>query len=112
MSTTITNRGFLDKSYFSRYSKDRVLDDTVDLYYEYSSYIDFSSVRYIEHVMIASEVNNLPLLADKYLKNPLYWWMIAFMNDIFDPFTTPAIGEVIRIPYKDEVVRLYNSIVI
>ena len=108
----ITYKGILDRDYFSRYLKDRVINDTEHLYYEYDSYIDLSNFRYVEHIITSSEVNRLTIIAQKYYNNPLYWWMIAQMNGLTNPFETPAVGSTIKIPYRDDIVRLYNKIVV
>lgn len=107
----ITYRGFLDRDYFSRYSKDRVIDDSVDLYFEYDSYIDLSSLRYNYYTITSADVNRLTIIAMKFYDNPLYWWIIAKMNDISDPFYTPPVGTQLKIPYRDDVTRLYNKVI-
>lgn len=38
-------------------------------------------------------------LALEYYNNPSYWWVIAYFNDIDDPFAKLAdLGDIIRIP--------------
>mgnify|MGYP001125482661 CR=1 FL=1 len=41
--------------------------------------------------------NDLTLIAWKFYKNTLLWWVIAEANDIRDPFDVP-VGTILRIP--------------
>ena len=102
--------GYIDRDHFSRYSKDRVIDDGSIFYLEYDSPIDLSSVRYVYHEITSEDVNRITLIAQKYYKNPLYWWMIAIMNGIQQALWTPPIGTKIKIPYKEDIIRIYNGV--
>lgn len=102
--------GYVNRNYFSRYSKDRVVDDGSTLYLEYDTPIDLSSVRYVYHTITSQDVNRITALAQRYYKNPMYWWMIAIMNGIQLALQTPPIGSQIKIPYKEDIIKIYNGV--
>lgn len=107
----IEYKGYVDKDYFSRYSKDRAISDGENVYYEYDSKLDFKNLSYVNHTITSKDKNKLMIIAQAYYDNPLYWWIIAQANDLIDPFKTPEIGETIRVPIRDDVVTLFNSVV-
>lgn len=111
--SSIKYQGFIDRDYFSRYSKDRVINDQENKYLEYDSFLDYSNLKYIYHTITSRDVNRLTLISMNYYNNPLYWWIIANANSelIMNPLETPPIGTKIKIPYIDDVVRLYNILV-
>lgn len=52
----------------------------------------------IYHRVQSNEVSRLDILANKYYRNPLLWWVIAQANDIYDPFILLDPGTLLRIP--------------
>lgn len=104
----LTYRGFVDREYFSRYARDRVIDDGENLYLEYDSKIDISGLSYVTHKVTRAEEGRLTVIANNYYGNPLYWWFISLMNNVIDPINYPVAGTEIKIPYKDEIIRLFN----
>lgn len=54
----------------------------------------FDGVDYIEYTSKVGD--RLDHLAAKYLNDDEYWWMIALLNNLTNPFITP--GTVLRIP--------------
>lgn len=82
---TLTNKSYYDFDYLSRYS-------TIPYYYD--SLFDRElygigtnmqkNVDYTTHVL--TQKDTLYSLALKYYNNPMYWWVIAYFNDIQDAF--------------------------
>jgi len=55
------------------------------------------NIAYVAHKVLDSD--NLDALALKYYNNPTYWWIIAFFNNITDPFINLREHfEIIKIP--------------
>lgn len=54
------------------------------------------------HQISVGEEGRLDLIAYQYYKNPTLWWVIAYFNNIIDPFEVPA-GTVLKIPSKESV---------
>lgn len=50
------------------------------------------------HKLESHEVGRLDILAHRYYKNPLLWWVIAQANNIYDPFVLLPAGTLLRIP--------------
>lgn len=50
------------------------------------------------HELQSHEVGRLDLIAYKYYKNALLWWVIAQANEIYDPFEELSPGTILRIP--------------
>lgn len=50
------------------------------------------------HRVKSHEVTRLDILAHKYYRNPLLWWVIAQANDIYDPIEALEPGTLVRIP--------------
>ena len=51
--------------------------------------------------------NRLDLISLIHYNSPLYWWVIAEANVIFDPFTEVYVGRNLRIPQLNEAVTKY-----
>lgn len=63
----------------------------------------------VYHIVSATEVNRLDLIANQYYGSPNYWWAIALANNFIDPLSVQE-GTMIRIPsltslsdYKNEI---------
>ena len=52
----------------------------------------------IFHKVSIHEVGRLDLIAYKYYKNPLLWWVVAQANDIYDPIEGVPAGTILRVP--------------
>ena len=52
----------------------------------------------IYHRVKSHETSRLDVLAHKYYKNPLLWWVIAQANNITDPMKLLNPGDILRIP--------------
>lgn len=50
------------------------------------------------HTVQPNEVGRLDLISYRYYKNPLYWWVIAQANHIYDPISHMQSGMLLRIP--------------
>lgn len=50
------------------------------------------------HRVQSNETTRLDMIAHKYYKNPLLWWVIAQANGITDPFEILETGILLRIP--------------
>lgn len=88
--------------YFSRYSELNTYYSNLDKkrYYETSNHLSKDIDSYIKHTVCLNE--NLDTIALKYYANPLYWWIIADINGIKDPFKL-EVGKVLIVPYLNQV---------
>lgn len=94
----LKNRG---RTYDDRYKNCRILRDieSGETLLEYRENVEIpvtSNDKY--HRVKSHEVSRLDMLAHKYYKNPLLWWVIAQANEIYDPFELLAPGTILRIP--------------
>lgn len=84
----------------SRYRNIRTLRDseTNRLYHENinTTIIPDSSDDQYFTVSIVEE-NRLDIIANTFYNTPRYWWILAFANNIIDPFDVP-VGTRLRIP--------------
>lgn len=62
--------------------------------------------RDVYHRVESHESSRLDLLAQKYYRNPLLWWVIAQANEIYDPITPVPPGTLLRIP---DIESLYGN---
>ena len=56
----------------------------------------------IVHRVRVGEENRLDLIAHQYYGNPTLWWVIAYRNNIYDPFNVPSETNL-AIPSKEAV---------
>lgn len=75
--------------------------------------IETISYRYTDifHKVAPNEVGRLDIIADKYYRNPLLWWVIAQANDIYDPIKGVPVGTTLRVPLL-ETLYGYNGILL
>lgn len=72
-------------------------------FYETRRNIDIrESTNDFVHEVSLGEEGRLDLIAYRYYKNPTLWWVIAYFNNILDPFEIPA-GMVLKIPSKESI---------
>lgn len=86
-------------SYVTRYENIRRIQDNSNIFHEtFNNYKipESDSDQYIT-VNIATE-NRLDVIACRYYKSPIMWWVIALANDIIDPLGEIPAGTVLRIP--------------
>lgn len=100
--------GFVSKNYFSRYYVDRAINNGENLYYEFHNEVDIKSLDYITF-KVDSKDHTLPAIAYKYYNNQLYWWILAYANDIIDPSKSLEIGSTIKVPRILDVINQYNQ---
>lgn len=88
--------------YFSRYAELNTYYSNIDKkrYYETSNQLSKKVDSYIKHIVKENET--LDTLALKYYANPLYWWIIADMNNIQDPFKL-KVGTLLIVPYLNQI---------
>lgn len=81
----LKNKAYKNYDYTSRYTAVPYYYNTLDAKYVYGigSQID-KSVSYVAHKL--KDTDTLDSLALKYYNNPTYYWVIAFFNDIQDPY--------------------------
>lgn len=89
------------KNHFDRYRNCKILVDKETgerllSTREIDSIVEYPTDYY--HRVESHEVDRLDLIAHKYYKNPLLWWVIAQANDIHDPFIALEPGTLLRIP--------------
>lgn len=96
-------------SYADRYKSTLVLKDktTGEMLLSTREIKDIpASPNDIYHRVQSHEVSRLDLLAEKYYRNPLFWWIIAQANDIYDPLIPLESGTLLRIP---DIETLYGN---
>ena len=88
--------------YFSRYSELDTYYNNIDKkrYYGVSKHLSKNITSYIKHTV--SLTDTLDSIALKYYGNPLYWWIIADINNIQDPFDLKP-ETVLIVPYLNQV---------
>lgn len=88
--------------YFSRYSELDTYYNNLDKkrFYETFNPLSKSIDSYVKHTVLINE--SLDTIALKYYGNPLYWWIIADINDIVDPFKL-KVGTDLIVPYLNQV---------
>ena len=82
---TLKNKRYKDFDYTCRYTGIPYYYDTIaqkDVYGIVKPMLKKSA--WVAHKVVQGD--NLDALALKYYNNPTYWWIIAFFNDITDPF--------------------------
>lgn len=95
---TLTNKRYQQYDYTSRYTDVPYYYDTINGrdVYGIGSNLDKSS-SWVGHQVKTEDT--LDTLALKYYNNATFWWIIAFFNDIQDPFIHLSDKfEVIKIP--------------
>ena len=82
---TLTNKMYTTFNYLSRYSGIPYYYDTLQDRKIYGIGTNLiNSTEYVTHVLKSNDT--LDSLALKYYNNPTFWWIIAYFNDIQDPF--------------------------
>jgi len=54
--------------------------------------------------------NRLDLVSSAVYGTPIYWWVIATLNDIIDPMTEVPVGKVLRVIPPDILIPYLNSL--
>jgi hypothetical protein len=82
---TLKNKTFADFDYLSRYTSVPYYFDTIQGKEIYGIGTNLKTdTEFVTHKVNSSDtVNSLAL---KYYNNPTFWWIIAYFNDIQDPF--------------------------
>lgn len=88
-------------NYYDRYKNSDILEDreTGEVLLatrEINRVPESKNDRY--HRVQSHEKTRLDVLANKYYRNPLLWWVIAQANDIYDPIAEIPAGTLLRIP--------------
>lgn len=87
------------RAYDSRYYfTPEVIDSNDNTLYDLFQGVDYSNYEeFIYHIVGVDERNRLDIIAYKYYQNATYWWLIAMVNDIIDPFIVVP-GTQLKIP--------------
>lgn len=96
-------------SYYDRYKNCKILEDveTGDRILSTREIADIpDNPNDIYHRVQSNELNRLDLIAAKYYRNPLFWWVIAQANNIYDPLLPLDPGTIIRVP---DIETLYGN---
>ncbi|MFW6272820.1 MAG: hypothetical protein ACOC2U_03470 [bacterium] len=56
------------------------------------------------------DIQRPDLLAIKVLGSIEYWWILLYVNNIFDPWNDLEVGQVIKIPNKKDIEDWYLEI--
>lgn len=92
----------------SRYTKVPILKEKGKQYHATNRIrFVFSSPSDIYYVVTNMTVNRLDLISLKMYNSPIYWWVIAEANFIFDPFNEVYLGRKLRIPPLDSALERY-----
>ena len=60
-------------------------------------------------VVITIQGDRLDLLANEYYQDPSMWWVIALKNDMTEVDISMKEGIVLRIPSRNEAIKIKNS---
>jgi hypothetical protein len=95
---TLKNKNYEDFNYLSRYSNIPYYYDTIQNREIYGIGTNLqTNTEFVTHKVKSNDTLNS--LALKYYNNPTFWWIIAYFNDIQDPFRPLRNKyETIRIP--------------
>lgn len=94
---TLKNKQYAQFDYTSRYTSIPYYYDTLKQRQIYGIGSNLKKdTAWVAHKIKPRDT--LDSLSLKYYNNPTYWWIIAFFNDIQDPFIILKIGSVIKIP--------------
>lgn len=98
----LEDKQYKDFEYFSRYQNIPYYFHKVDRKYivGISQPISKDTSYFIHKVKINDTLDTLALT---YYNNPTYFWLIADMNNIQNPYTKLKIGQELKIPIFNEV---------
>lgn len=104
----LKNKEYESYEYTSRYTTVPYYYNTKDDKYMYGIGSNLKKdTQYVAHKL--KDTDTLDSLALKYFGNPTYWWIIAYFNDIQDPFirlidfySTIKIPNIQSIDFGDE----------
>jgi hypothetical protein len=92
---TLKNKNYANFDYTSRYTNTPYYFDTIENKEIYGIGTNLkAAAEFVTHEVKSNDT--LDSLALKYYNNPTFWWVIAYYNDIQDPFR----------PLKDKFVTL------
>ena len=82
---TLKNKTYANFDYLSRYSNTPYYYDTLADRQIYGIGTNIkTNAEFLTHVLKSNDT--LESLSLKYYNNPTFWWVIAYFNDIQDPF--------------------------
>jgi len=61
----------------------------------------------VYHVVKSNEENRLDLISYRYYGTSKYWWVIALVNELYDPFFDVKAGKMIRVPSMDFIYKRF-----
>lgn len=61
-------------------------------------------------VILTTMGDRLDLLANEYYQDPSMWWVIALKNDMTEVDISMKEGIVLRIPSRNEAIKIKNSL--
>lgn len=61
------------------------------------------------YVVEAKFAGRLDLIAALFLGEPRYWWLIAMINNITDPYSEIKVGSILYIPSRDRAKSLMSG---
>ena len=82
---TLKNKTYANFDYLSRYSNTPYYYDTLADRQIYGIGTNIkTNAEFLTHILKSNDT--LESLSLKYYNNPTFWWVIAYFNDIQDPF--------------------------
>lgn len=92
--------------YFSQYLNGEFIPDPL-LNQIDTNFVNPASDTYL---VTDEDLRDPSLISWKAYRSERLWWLILMVNDILDPFKDLAVGTSLKIPDRDEVLSLVNSL--
>lgn len=88
----------------SRYAKVKTIKKTGKRYHvtNRERFVNYSNLDK-SHIVTNKTVNRLDVVSNDFYGTPIYWWLIAEANLIFDPLSEMYVGQKLIIPYIDNL---------
>lgn len=62
------------------------------------------------YVVEVGEEYRLDAIAHKVYGSTFFWWILALVNDVRNPFTQPEVGQILRIPSQNRILAMLYTI--
>lgn len=90
----ISKKSFDSRYYFTQ----QIIDSNNNILYNLFQGVDYTNYSgFIYHIVEPGEKDRLDIVAYEYYQDSSYWWLIAMVNNIIDPFILVP-GTQLKIP--------------
>jgi len=92
--------------------KQTTVNSTKELDYLYNSLSKFKSVAEYEpgyYRVVQEDIYRPDLISYKNYGTVAYWWLICYVNGVFDPFYDLEVGQEIEIPNILDIYTFYKK---